>query len=99
MAVGLFAAVPAWADHQKDLNHVEHSTNQSQMDQDCSKECDLLIRDCMKEVSSIQQRIDKIKEAIKANGAKPENQEELRLLNKKLKEVNETMRALNKPGR
>lgn len=98
MAVGLFAAMPAWAEHKKDDHTMEHSATQTQMDQDCAKECELLIRDCTKEIDSIQQRVEKIKAAIKANGAKPENQEELRLLNKKLKETNETLRALTKPG-
>ena len=97
-AVGLLGSVPAFAEHKKDTHPSDHSATQTQMDQDCLKECELLIRDCTKEVDSIQQRIQKIKVAIKANGAKPENQEELTLLNKKLKEVNETLRALTKPG-
>ena len=50
------------------------------------------------QVDSIQERIQKIKLAIEADGAKPENAEELRVLNKKLKEANETLRSLSKPG-
>lgn len=99
LAVGLFAAMPAWAEHKKDTPSPDHTAAQSQMDRDCAKECELLIRDCTNEVDSIHQRIEKIKAAIKANGAKPENLEELRLLNNKLKETNETLRSLNKPGR
>lgn len=92
MATALFAAtVPAMA--------MEHGAMHTQQDEECAKECDLLLRNCAQEVDSIQQRIEKIKAAIKANGAKPENQDELRLLNRKLKETNETLRALTKPGR
>lgn len=97
VALGLFAATPVLADHKK-ADHTDHTATAEQMDQDCQKECDLLIRDCAREVDSIQQRIKKIKAAIAANGAKPENQEELRLLNSKLKEVNSSLRALTKPG-
>lgn len=92
MATALFAAaVPAMA--------MEHGARHAQQDVECEKECDLLLRNCAQEVDSIQQRIQRIKNAIEANGAKPENAEELRLLNRKLKEANETLRAINKPGR
>lgn len=91
MATALFAvAVPAMA--------IEHGAMHNQHDEECAKECDLLLRNCAQEVDSIQQRIQRIKKAIDANGAKPEHAEELKILNKKLKEVNETMRALTKPG-
>jgi peptidoglycan hydrolase CwlO-like protein len=91
MATTLFAtAVPVMA--------MEHGAMHAQQDVECEKECDLLLRNCAQEVDSIQQRIQKIKKAIEANGAKPENVEELKLLNRKLKEANETMRALTKPG-
>ncbi|MBI5655457.1 MAG: hypothetical protein HZC44_00965 [Geobacter sp.] len=92
MATALFAAaVPAMA--------MEHGAQHSQQDVECAKECDLLLRNCAQEVDSIQQRIQRIKKAIETNGAKPENLEELRILNKKLKEANETLRSLTKPGR
>lgn len=98
LSVGLFAAMPAWAEHKKDIHSADHSAKHKQMDQDCARECELLIRDCTKEIDSIQQRIEKIKATIKADGARSVNQDELRLLNKKLKEANETLRTLNKPG-
>jgi peptidoglycan hydrolase CwlO-like protein len=91
MVTALFAAaVPAMA--------MEHGAMHTQNDEECAKECDLLLRNCAQEVDSIQQRIQRIKKAIEANGAKPEHAEELKILNKKLKEANETMRALTKPG-
>lgn len=101
MAVGLFSAMPALAEHKKDVKPAaqESAAMHNHQDADCARECDLLLRDCAKEVDNIQQRTEKIKAAIKANGAKPENLEELKLLNKKLKETNETMRSLTKPGK
>lgn len=101
VAIGLFGAMPALADHKKEAEATSQETvaTHSHHDEDCAKECDLLLKECSREVDSIQQRAEKIKAAIKANGAKPENLEELKLLNKKLKEVNETMRAISKPGR
>ena len=101
IAVGLFGTMPALAEHKKDMKPAgqETSATHNHQDEDCAKECDLLLKECAKEVDSIQQRVKKIKAAIKAGGAKPENAEELRLLNKKLKEVNETIRALSKPGK
>src|SRR6185369_4688295 len=92
MATALFAAaVPAMA--------MEDGAMHTQHDEECAKECDLLIRNCAQEVDSIQQRIQRIKKAIEANRAKPEHVEDLKILNKKLKETNETMIALTKPGR
>jgi len=92
MATALFAAaVPAMA--------MEHGAMHTQQDQECEKECDLLLRNCAQEVDSIQQRIQRIKTAIKAYGAKPEHVEELKLLNRKLKETNDELKALTKPGR
>lgn len=100
MAIGLFSAMPALAEHKKEVNTAGQKTvvTHNHQDEDCARECDLLLKDCAIQVDSIHQRVQKIKAAIEANGAKPENAEELRLLNKKLKEVNETIRSLSKPG-
>lgn len=101
VAVGLMGAIPAFAEHKKDVKPAiqETTATHNHQDEDCARECDLLLKECTIQVDSIQQRVQKIKAAIAANGAKPENAEELRILNKKLKEVNETLRSLNKPGR
>lgn len=101
VAVGLFSVMPALAEHKKDAKPAGQETGapQNQKDAECARECDLLLKECTIQVDSIQQRVKKIKLAIKANGAKPENLEELKLLNKKLKEANETMRTLTKPGK
>lgn len=101
MAVGLLSAMPAFAEHKKDVKPAgqETTATHNHQDEDCARECDLLLKECAIQVDSIQQRVQKIKAAIEANGAKPENAEELRILNRKLKEVNETIRSLSKPGR
>jgi len=91
MATTLFAAaVPVMA--------MDHGTMHTQQDEECAKECDLLLRNCAQEVDSIQQHIKRIKTTIKTEGAKPEHIQELKTLNKMLKDANETMRGLTKPG-
>jgi len=102
VAVGLFSAMPALAEHKKGDTAApvqETSANHTHPDEDCAKECDMLLKECAKEVDSIQQRVKKIKAAIKKDGAKPENREELKTLSQKLKEANETIRSLTKPGK
>ena len=85
-------SVPAFAvDPQQDVSH------KKTMDEQCARECDLLLRDCGQEVDSIQQRIKKLQVLINEKGATTYTLEELKILNKKLKEANETLRVLEKP--
>ena len=85
-------SVPAFAvDPQHDASH------KKTMDEQCARECDLLLRDCGQEVDSIQQRIKKLQVLINEKGATTYTLEELKILNKKLKEANETLRVLEKP--
>ncbi len=91
ISVSILAAVPVMA--------MEHGAMHKQQDEECARECDLLLRNCAQEVDSIQQRIEKIKARIKVEGADAATRDELRVLNKKLKEANETMRDLTKPGK
>lgn len=65
-------------------------------DPQCERECALLLRDCNNEVDSIQDRIKKLQTAINEKGATTYTREELKILNKKLQEANETLRVLNK---
>ena len=95
MATSLFAAAaPVLAEeaHQHDASH---QTQDGQF----AKECDMLLKSCAQEVDSLQERITKLKAAISEKGADKYTLDELKILNKKLKEANETMRALTKPGR
>jgi peptidoglycan hydrolase CwlO-like protein len=92
LAVAMVAvSVPAFA-----LEH-QHDASQKTMDEQCAKECDLLLRNCALEVDSIQQRIKKLQVEINEKGANTYTLEELKTLNKKLKEANETLRVLEKP--
>jgi len=94
MATSLFAAaVPVFAEevHQHGMDH-------KSMDEKCAKECEMLLRNCAQEVDTIQQRIQSIKTEINDKGANTYTLEELKTLNAKLKETNETLRSLQKPG-
>ena len=93
MATSLFAAaVPVMAE-------TTHGTMHTQMDEKCAKECELLLKDCAQEVDSIQQRIQILKTEINDKGANTYTVEELKILNKQLKDANKTLRDLSKPGR
>lgn len=91
LAVSLFAvAAPVFAAQE------QHAASQQAMDEQCAKECAMLVRNCAQEVDSIQDRIKKLQKAINEKGANTYTQSELKLLNQKLKEANETLRVLNK---
>ena len=93
LAVAMAAlSVPAFAaEHQNDASH------KKAMDEQCARECDLLLRNCALEVDSIQQRIKKLQVEINEKGATTYTLEELKILNKKLKEAHETLRVLERP--
>lgn len=61
-------------------------------------ECLLASKGCMNEVDSIQQKLKKINAEIK-KGKKVYSAEELKKLEQKLKEANEILDSLSKPGR
>lgn len=87
MAIAVFAAaVPALAEEAH-----QHK------DEQCAKECDMLLKDCAQEVDSINDRIRKLQNEINVKGASTYTLEELKVLNKKLKESNELLRTLEKP--
>ena len=60
-------------------------------------ECLLASKGCMNEVDSIQQKMKKINTEIK-KGKKVYSAEELKKLEQKLKEANEILNSLEKPG-
>ena len=60
-------------------------------------ECLLASKGCMNEVDSIQQRMKKINTEIK-KGKKVYSAEELKKLEQKLKEANEILKNIEKPG-
>ncbi len=86
------ATVPTFA-----MEHM-HDGHAKTMNAEQAKECDMLLKNCAMEVDSIQERIGKLKAAISEKGADAYTVEELKVLNKKLKEANDALRALTKPG-
>jgi peptidoglycan hydrolase CwlO-like protein len=106
MAVALFAvASPVLADEMQmdgmkmDETTMQHGASHGAMDEKCAKECAMLLKNCKQEVNSIQANIKKLQVEIKEKGANTYTVEELKTLNKKLKEANATLRDLQKPGK
>ncbi|MGB9079973.1 MAG: hypothetical protein WCD00_01655 [Desulfuromonadaceae bacterium] len=60
-------------------------------------ECLLASKNCMNQVDSIQQRIKRIHSEVK-KGKKVYSAEELKKLEQKLKEANDILNSLDKPG-
>jgi len=60
-------------------------------------ECLVASKGCIHEIDSIQQKMKKINAEIK-KGKKVYSAEELKKLEQKLKEVNDIMKSLDKPG-
>lgn len=93
MALSLFAAVmPAMADE----GHQHGATHQTS-DEQCAKECEMLLKNCAQEVDSIQERIRKLNVEIREKGTKVYTREELQVLQGKLKEAHEVLKNLEKP--
>ena len=93
MATAVFAAtMPAYAmDHEGSRHDPENIQ--------CQKECDLLLKDCAKEVDGIQQQIKKLRGAIKKDGADQAKLDEIKALKQKLADTKETLKSLSKPGK
>jgi peptidoglycan hydrolase CwlO-like protein len=75
----------------------QYDASQKTMDAQCAKECDMLLRNCALEVDTIQQHIKRLQVEINEKGTTTYTLEELKTLNKKLKEANETLRVLQAP--
>lgn len=89
-AVSLFAlAAPVLA--------ADGRANVAAHNDQCTKDCSMLLKNCAQEVDTIQERIKKLQSMVSEKGASNYTREELKLLNKKLAEANETLRVLNKP--
>jgi Skp family chaperone for outer membrane proteins len=78
---------------------MDHGMSHDPADVQCAKDCDMLLKNCAREADSIQQQVKKLKAAIKKDGADQKTLDELRALDAKLKEANEMLKALSKPGR
>ena len=90
MATSLFAAtVPAMA---MDMDHGKMQ-GQQQMDAQCVKDCDLLLRDCGQEVDTIQQKIQKLQSAVQNKG-NAYTRDQLTKLKQQLKDAKDTLQTL-----
>lgn len=90
MATSLFAAaVPAMA---MDMDHGSMQSQQ-QGDDQCGKDCDLLLRNCGQEVNTIQEKIQKLQSAVQNNNS-AYTRDQLTKLKQQLKDAKETLRSL-----
>lgn len=91
VAVSLFAAAAPVLAAEAHQHGAAHQT----MDEQCARECEMLLKNCALEVDSIQDRIKKLNVAINEKGANTYTLEELKTLEKKMKEANELLKALS----
>jgi len=87
MALGLFSAMPVLAAEHEGMDMGSHEG----MTMDTSEGA----RECALQAESIQQKIKRL-DAEVASGSKKHNPEELKKLEKKLKEANEILDQLNR---
>src|SRR5690242_8193156 len=93
IAISFFAlAAPVLADE----GH-QHGAAHQLSDAECAKECDMLIRNCTNEVLDIHGQVKKLQSEINDKGATKYTVEELKALERKLKEANATLKSLQKP--
>lgn len=86
LAVSLLSAVPVFA--------MEHGDSHQSSDVQCTKECELLLKKCALEADTIQQKIKKIRAAIKKEGADKQKLEEVKKLQQKLQDAQEQLRVI-----
>lgn len=92
MAISMLAAAtPVMAGDM-----ANHGAKHTAGDVQCERECDLLLKDCTNQVDSIQDKIKKLQTAINEKGATTYTRDELKILQKKLQDANETLRVLNR---
>lgn len=91
LAAALLAtSVPAFA-------ATHHMTGNAQQDEQCLKDCQMLVRDCGQEVDSIQQQIKKLKTALNENSGKY-TAAQLSVLKNRLESAQKTLRVLERGG-
>lgn len=85
LTLTLFSATSALA--------VQHGASHKQMDEQCAKECEMLLRNCAQETDSLQQKIARLNKEI-AKGTAVYSVDELKTLEAKLKEANLILKNL-----
>lgn len=92
MAAALItASVPAFA--------ATHGASHDPADVQCAKECEMLLKNCAQEVDTIQQKITKLRAAIKKEGAGEQKLAYIKALSQKLEDAEATLQALQSPGK
>jgi peptidoglycan hydrolase CwlO-like protein len=96
-----FAAMDHNSMDDMDMNGAEmqHGASHGKMDPECTKECEMLLKNCAQDVSNIQDQIKTLQTEINEKGASPHTLKELKTLSNKLKDAKETLNALQKPGK
>jgi hypothetical protein len=87
MALGLFGVMPAFAADHEGMKMDSHEGMKMETSDG--------MRECALQAETIQQKIKRLNAEV-ATGSKKHNAEELKNLNKKLKEANEILDALNR---
>jgi hypothetical protein len=77
---------------------MEHGGSHDPADVQCAKDCDMLLKNCSQDVDSIQQKIEKLKAAIKKDGADQQKVAEVKALKLKLDDANAMFEHLGKGG-
>lgn len=85
LTLTLFSAMPALA--------AQHGASHKQMDEQCAKECEMLLRNCAQETDSLQQKIARLNKEL-AKGTSVYTAAELKILEAKLKEANLILKNL-----
>jgi peptidoglycan hydrolase CwlO-like protein len=78
---------------------MQHGASHGKMDDQCTKECEMLLKNCAQDVSNIQDQIKTLQTEVNEKGASPHTLKELKTLSNKLKDAKETLNALQKPGK
>lgn len=73
---------------------MDHGDSQDSMDEQCAKECEMLLKSCGNSADTIQERINKLQNDIKEKGASASSRDDLRKLEQQLQDAKETLRRL-----
>lgn len=90
MAAALFtASMPAFA--------APHGGSHDPADVQCAKDCEMLLKNCALQVDSIQQKITKLRTAIKKDGSDQQKLKDIKALKLKLADAEAMLKALGSP--
>jgi peptidoglycan hydrolase CwlO-like protein len=96
-----FAAMDHTSMDDMDMNNageMQHASH-GKMDAECTKECEMLLKNCAQDVSNIQDQIKVLQNEINKKGASTHTLQELKTLSGKLRDAKETLSDLQKPGK